>query len=40
MKIKQKFRKVMATLLSVAMVMTLCVGLNFGAVTARAEGKT
>lgn len=36
MKIKQKFRKVMATLLSVAMVMTLCVGLNFGAVTASA----
>lgn len=40
MKIKQKFRKVMATLLSVAMVMTLCVGLDFGAITASAEGKT
>lgn len=36
MKIKQKFRKVMATLLSVAMVMTLCVGLDFGAITVEA----
>lgn len=38
MKIKQKFRKVMTTLLSVAMIMTLCVGLNFGVVTVEATG--
>ena len=36
MKIKQKFRKVMATLLSAAMVMTRCVGLDFGAITVEA----
>lgn len=37
MKIKQKFRKAIATL-SVAMIMTLCIGLNFGVVTVEATG--